>query len=165
MRTLTIKQPFASLITSGIKTIETRSRRTHIRERILIHSAMSFDKRLLVYDSDGYGAWPYIDTLLERRGARWHVEGEYSDTYTRLPLSAIIGSVEIVDCIPADQWIEEHCGKGNVDKHEIYEREFYLGDMDSDRFCWVLKNPIEFENPVPIRGKQGFWNYNRDIIL
>lgn len=41
MRILAIKQPWASLITEGIKTIEVRSRPTNIREKIAIYATRS----------------------------------------------------------------------------------------------------------------------------
>ena len=39
MKVLSVKQPWAYLLVSGIKDIENRPRRTHFRGRILIHAS------------------------------------------------------------------------------------------------------------------------------
>ena len=41
MKTISIKQPWASLIAHGIKDIENRSCRTNYRGRVLIHAGVS----------------------------------------------------------------------------------------------------------------------------
>lgn len=41
MKVVSIKEPFASLITHGIKKIETRSWKTNYRGKILIHSSLT----------------------------------------------------------------------------------------------------------------------------
>jgi hypothetical protein len=53
---------------------------------------------------------------------------------------SIIGSVEIIDCIKS---------KDNPNKA--------WGNM----YCyhWVLANPIEFPQPIPVKGKLSFWDY------
>jgi ASCH domain-containing protein len=40
MKCLSLRQPYASLIVSGIKTIETRTWKTNYRGKILIHAAL-----------------------------------------------------------------------------------------------------------------------------
>lgn len=51
MKALTVRQPWASLIAMGAKTIETRSWQTRYRGRILIHAAKgppTYDERTLM---------------------------------------------------------------------------------------------------------------------
>lgn len=47
MKTLTIKQPYASLIKEGIKEYEFRTWKTKYRGEILIHAGKSFDRNIL----------------------------------------------------------------------------------------------------------------------
>lgn len=47
MKTLTIKQPFASLITEGYKVYEFRSWKTKYRGEILIHAGKGIDKEAM----------------------------------------------------------------------------------------------------------------------
>lgn len=69
MRVLAVKQPWASLIKEGKKTIEVRSRPTNIREKVAIYASRS------MYDELGFGI------------------GERP-----LPRGYIIATVEIADC-------------------------------------------------------------------
>ena len=41
MRALSVRQPWAELIILGHKTIEVRSRRTHLRERVFIYAGLN----------------------------------------------------------------------------------------------------------------------------
>lgn len=45
MKALTIKQPWAYAIAAGLKTVENRTRRTHHRGDIAIHSALTVDPK------------------------------------------------------------------------------------------------------------------------
>jgi len=73
MKALSLKQPWAGLIASGEKTIETRSWRTDYRGELLICSSKFFDKSAPSY--------LFVD-------ATCHVRGE------------TICMVELVDCVP-----------------------------------------------------------------
>ena len=65
-----------------------------------------------------------------------------------LHYGAVLGTVELVDCVPVEALI----GK-------LSERERVLGDYTPGRFAWVLKNPVIFDRPIPARGFQGWWNW------
>ena len=76
MKTLTIKEPWASLIINGYKEYEFRSWKTNYRGKILIHAALSKDKKNITRFKDynlDYG------------------QGE------------IIGEATITDCIKVDE--------------------------------------------------------------
>jgi hypothetical protein len=77
MKILSVRQPWASLIASGVKDVENRTWPTKYRGAVLIHASQRADE----ISSDD----------LERRfGVRLPPE---------LPLGGIIGVVEIVDCV------------------------------------------------------------------
>jgi ASCH domain-containing protein len=77
-KALSIKQPWSELILRGDKTIEARSRRTHVRGRIQIYASLG-------------GVSPeHQARVLETYGV---------DT-SNLPRGLLVGSVEIVDCRP-----------------------------------------------------------------
>jgi hypothetical protein len=136
MKAITIKQPYASLIiesrkddpTKGIKDIENRTWPTKFRGRVLIHAGSHIPFR-------------DINQLVINRGIPcWQNEA--------YPEGAIIGSVEIVDCVidHPSIWAEKSGGKSIAYPHEMYN--------------WVLANPIKFEHPIPAKGKSSFWEYN-----
>lgn len=76
MKVLTIKQPFASLITEGYKEYEFRTWKTKYRGDILIHAGKTVDKKAMEKFKD------------------------YNLTY---PTGCIIAKVNITDCIKIDE--------------------------------------------------------------
>ena len=81
MRALSIRQPWAELILLGHKTIEVRSRRAHLRERVHIYAGLN-----------------RIEPLEEARIAQ-----EYGIDVDGLPRGVLIGTVEILGCLPLKQ--------------------------------------------------------------
>ena len=79
MKALSIKQPWAHLIVTGIKDVENRSWFTATRERVYIHTGKVFDQA-----SYNYMVGTADNILLLRK-----------EDYD---LGAIIGEVDIVDC-------------------------------------------------------------------
>ncbi len=120
MKTLSVRQPWAYLICSGLKDVENRSWRTKFRGKVLIHAPARPDQTgIREFTSEQS---KYID-----------MEGEY------YVLSAIIGSVEIVDCVQNYEsiWAAAGC------------------------LHWILKNPVLFDKPIlNVPGRLGLWNYD-----
>lgn len=136
MKTITIKQPWASLIVEGIKDIENRTWPTKYRGQVLIHAAAKGWKWIEVLNYLSEGAKAILNSF-----------GYDATWIRRLPTGAIIGSVEIVNCV--------------VNHPSIWaEKSFY--DMFEDAkptYNWVLANPIKFPEPIPAKGKLSFWDY------
>jgi len=135
MKAFTVYQPYAYAIVAGLKQYETRPRRTNIRGRVAVHAG----KAGLMQAMKGL-------TGLEMWELRAAVNFE-----TNLPLGAVVGTVEIVDCVPVEEVIPT-----------LTERERVLGDYSPGRWAWVLKNPVMFDTPIPARGKQGWWNWESE---
>lgn len=147
MKAITIKQPWASLIVHDIKDIENRTwacPKKYIGQRVLIHASKSKDKRekpLLTEEQyklaggvSGYGT---------------HIFGNRG---------AIIGSVEITDCVVnhSSIWAEktENYTVGmNPKLHENITGKKVI-------YNWVLANPVLFEKPIPAKGRLSFWEYD-----
>ena len=135
MKTITIKQPWASLICEGIKNVENRTWKTSVRGRVLTHAAsQSWDwDKLINYMT-------YMGTL-----------GAFTAKWTRKWLSnlhtgAIIGSVEIVDCV--------------INHDSIWAEKSIDGDKPT--YNWILANPILFDKPIPAKGKLSFWEFDME---
>ena len=86
MKAITIKQPWASLIVSGLKDIENRTWKTSFRGRVLIHAGKSVSKN----------GWREMSQKQIDVAANTNMIGAKFD---ELPFGAILGSVEIVDCV------------------------------------------------------------------
>ena len=129
MKAITVKNPWANLICKGIKDIENRTWKTKYRGKILIHAAKSIDKNFrcmnLMFTSE---QWKQI-SINEQQIM---VCGIFDS-------SAIIGEVEIVDCI--------------TDSNSVWALP--------NNYHWILKNAIMYDNPIiNVNGKLSLWNYS-----
>ena len=78
MRAITIHEPYATAIVTGVKRYETRPRRTNIRGLVAIHAGL---KR----------------TSLDFSKANIYLKPEY------LAYGAVVGFAEIADCVPVEE--------------------------------------------------------------
>ena len=144
MKAFTVYQPYAYAIIEGLKLNETRPRRTNIRGRVAVHAGKrhfnkgGFQEQLIA--EMAYGK------IIEEEYERGI---EHLKRATELVYGAVVGTVEIVDCVHVEEII-----------HTLSERERLLGDYSPGRFAWVMKNPVAFSMPVPAKGKQGWWNWD-----
>lgn len=142
MKTITIKQPWASLIVEGVKDIENRTWKTNFRGRVLIHAA---DKSWI---------WHKVLNYITPKMKEVFVNNRLTGKWLReLTTGSIIGSVEIVDCVinHSSVWAES-----TTVRHMGDNVSFVDGDAV---YNWVLANPIKFPEPIPIKGRLGFWDY------
>ena len=145
MKAITIKQPWASLICAGIKDIENRTWPTKYRGRVLVHAGMAKTKE----------SWPYQEPIRAYLEALGNYTGIPFSEMKRgivdscpLAFGAIIGSVEIVDCVinHTSIWAEK------TDEEAV--------DWDAKpTYNWVLAHPVRFPEPIPIKGRLSFWDY------
>jgi hypothetical protein len=142
MKVLSVKQPWASLIVSGIKDIENRTWKTSYRGELLIHASAKsagIPSELLTNDQfDSLRFGPESDLFLTELMA-----GRYIT-------SAIIGKLDLVDCVVNHPsiWAEK--------------TEMPAGTYMGEKLIWnwVLENPILFEEPIlNVKGKLNLWNY------
>lgn len=160
MNVITIQQPWASLVIEpredtslGIKDIENRTWPCpikHIGERVLIHAGMDNHLSKLKYgDTIQFMNQEQIDKVLK--------EGKQTEIFgSILPTGAIIGSVEIVDCVinHPSIWAEKSHA-WNWLRGETIPKE-----IRKTIYNWVLANPIKFPEPIPAKGKLRFWDFD-----
>ena len=142
MKAITIMQPFATLITIGVKHYETRSWTTKYRGDLLIHAGKGEDY-LFLCDRE-----PFKSIL---------------NLYD-LPLGSIIGKVTLEDCIKvkrSDMCIDNSAILENGVK--IEKDEYAFGDYTEGRYAWKLANIQKFKEPIPVKGQQRLWNYKEEI--
>ena len=137
MKAISIKQPWAYLICSGIKDVENRNWKCpqkYIGQRILIHASAKPTVK-----GNCISCWMTEDqykfiTLNISSGKRLN-DICFLEHYS----SAIIGSVKIVDCV--------------VNHPSVW--------AEKGVFNWVLSEPILYENPIEnVKGKLSFWEYD-----
>ena len=147
MKSISIKNPWAYLICAGIKDIENRTWKTKFRGRVLIHASGK-----LVYP-----------IFTKEQESKLMLHSIIGDIDFSMVTSAIIGSVEIVDCVLNHNsiWAEKTEGVTDSNTHE-----FIPNHTPKPVYNWVLKNPIMFETPIyGVKGKLSFWDYNEEITV
>lgn len=138
MKALTVRQPWASAIFWG-KDIENRSQLWGYRGQIAIHAAAT----------DSQAGW---DSPLVRDafGGRVDIEGR------TVPRSAILGTVELVDCHPDGPGCCRPWGESSYVEHG--------GRVRSNVTHLVFENAVLLDEPIPCRGALGLWTLPTDIV-
>jgi hypothetical protein len=139
MKVLSIKNPWAFWICAGIKDIENRTWRTKYRGKILIHTSLKMDSiegifKNYLNDNMKYTVKSVMNNIKD-----------YYEYYLEETCGAIIGSVEIKDCVinHPSMWAE----KSLEGFKPIYN--------------WVLENPTLLKDPIfNVKGKLNFWDYD-----
>ena len=145
-KVLSVKQPWSFLICSGIKDIENRTWKCpqkYIGEMVLIHASAKPENIKL--EMEGQATVKEIQLL---SALNYCDENEL--------YSAIIGSVEIVDCVINHPSIWAENSNGVMVGHT-----FVYKSNEKPIWNWVLANPVLFDNPIlNVKGKLGFWDYD-----
>ena len=138
MKSITITQPWATLIVLGAKHYETRTWETRHRGGLAIHAARRFpeDQRELCRQE------PFRSILRQAGYFSWF----------DLPTGAVLGTVQLTDCLPVE------------DVPPLDPTEWALGDYHPGRWAWVLAAARELPAPVPYRGMRGMYEIPADCL-
>lgn len=140
MRAISIWQPWATLLASGAKRIETRSwypRGLRSDQLVAIHAG----KRWTTQVRDLCQADPMFRRYLqlaERRGL-WSFEHP--------PLGCIVAIARFERAMPTEELASQ-----------ITQRERRFGNYGPGRFGWIFSD-VQPIRPVPLRGQQGLFEW------
>lgn len=141
MKCRSVRQPWAWAILHGGKDIENRNWRTHYRGPLAIHAGKQFD----MSESD------FADYTRGLFGEPWlGMATQFIRQYDCIgnePRGAIIGVVDLVDCLPSFR-----C------------RSPWKAGDDPDYYCWQLANPRPLAEPIPYKGALGLFELPADIV-
>lgn len=145
MKTISVQQPWAWLIMAALKKVENRSWPTDYRGRLAIHasSQLAIKSWSEILEPDGNEPVAVAEEVEL-------ADGMILPALVDLPLSAILGTVELVDCVrdtdlPPD--LQDHSFAG------------------VDCWCWVLRDPRPLDQPFPCKGKLRLWNSPPELKL
>lgn len=143
-KAISIKQPWASLIAYNIKNIENRTWKTSFRGTVYIHASAKPSGKM-------------IDLLTKEQYDYVLSKGWKSATLK--PVSAIIGEVDIVDCVinHGSIWAEQTttftCPDSGI---QIIQRG------SPKIYNWVLENAVLYKEPIlNVKGSLSFWPFNK----
>src|SRR6185312_15053079 len=170
IRTISLTQPWASLVMLGAKKIETRSwpaPKAMIGQRIAIHASKGFppDARDACLDPFFFRAlWPdmvsrgeddrplgrYIALPTEAGGWRHYAVGEIERLTGTLPRGMVLCTARLTGCWSTDRL-------ALIDRLPDAERAF--GFYGPDRWMWGLEAVEVLPEPIPARGQLGLWRW------
>ncbi len=136
MKTISLLQPWASLVVMGVKIIETRSWRTNYRGELLIHASSGKKGSVLAKEP------PFKN---------------YIPDFSLLPFSAIIGKVILDEVLPVEILFlsDEHLNTLTLEQKAF-------GDYTRGRYAWLLSGAVALPSPIYIKGALNLWEYKGD---
>jgi hypothetical protein len=150
--TLTLTQPWATLVAIGAKRIETRSWRTSYRGPLAIHAAKSFPQEC----KDLVWTKPFYEALIQRDVPAgddhpYFEQGAKRDIFPAIPVGVVVAVCRLVDVVPTE-WL--------VTRSEpISAQERALGNYSHGRFGWLLEDIRPLREPIPAKGALGLWQW------
>jgi hypothetical protein len=140
MKAISLWQPYATFMHHSLKWVETRGWPTRFRGDLAICSA----KRNWMPGEFGEG----VEQVAQLITRAWYQSNKFKHPSRRpllFPMGYVLCLVEVVDCVP-------------VEKFKPSPLEGLLGDYTPGRFAWVTRNLRTLKQPVPVCGRQGFFN-------
>ncbi len=136
IKVLSLKEPFATLIKTGIKKVETRSWPTNYRGELYIHASIS------------------RSTLNEK-----NIEFKKLIQNLEYQPSYIICKCNLTDCIYMTKEYVENMKKTNY-------QEYLCGEYKEGRYAWILENIEPLSIPFKAKGQLSIWTfYPEDEIM
>jgi hypothetical protein len=140
MKCLSVMQPWASLIVTGEKKIETRSWSTNYRGWLLIHASRKWEKE----QKDLCLQEPFFTSLLN------HFKNGVSPILGTC--GCIIGAVKLTDCHLTNAYCTQDA------------KELRFGDFSQGRYEWRLEQPHPLAVPVRHKGNVGLFEVENECI-
>lgn len=129
MKVLSLTQPYAALICSGTKRVETRSWKTNYRGPLYIHASKTKIKKEILANQELMQLVP-----------------------DDISYGAILCKCDLVDCfVMTKDYVEDM-------KQNHYE-EYLCGEYKEGRYAWVLENVEVLQEKISASGHLGIWNY------
>lgn len=161
IKTLSLTQPWATLIAIGAKRIETRSWYTPYRGRIAIHAAKGLIKG---------GRREMIRICYERPFAAALKAAGLSPftAIDALPYGKVLATATLIDCVPtyrpgianapgAPQFVLTRGDRSWAVPPEQPELSF--GDYTPGRYAWLLDDVQVLPEPIPAVGHLSLWEW------
>lgn len=158
-----MQQPWATLVTRGAKTTETRGRHTSERGTVLVLAT-----RTIVPFTDAPAPWQVLGDLLGVSPI--HLADPDDELGAGLQRGKVIGAVDIVDSVRASQTVPN----ATVDRSRgwtpwagnswlVHNEQFPLGDFGPGRRVWLLERGQHFEQGIICRGMPGMFAAPPDV--
>lgn len=159
MKTLTLTQPYATLVAIGAKLIETRSWDTRYRGPLAIHAAAGYGKGGVRAHKELCGTEPFC-SVLNAAAARWLAErSDLRDMVEHpfMPMGAIIAVCRLTAIYRiTEQGVEDFCPQPPAN-------EIAFGDYSPGRYAWLLTDVHALATPIRCKGTLGLWEWQGSL--
>jgi len=154
VKCVSLTQPWASLVASGAKKIETRSWRTSYRGLLAIAASKGFPRA----DREVCDDEPFAEALALAGCTSWR----------DLPRGAIVAVCRLDACVPTTlsnggRNVTWHSGGWHVGDTWLSSTEYMFGDYAPNRYVWLLDDVRMLPAPIPCRGALGLWTVPAEI--
>jgi activating signal cointegrator 1 len=146
IRTLTLTEPWSSLVASGAKKLETRTWSPHHTGLIAIHSSQQF-----CWDDEFYCYNPHFEQALAQAGYQSDRSRRKRKERWSFPYGKVIAIAWLSDSYQLDPLVFT----GDLPPEP--ERSF--GNYAPGRYVWLLPYVYRLVTPIPARGWQMLWNW------
>lgn len=140
VRTITLWQPWASLMAIEAKKFETRHWATAYRGPLAIHAAKTKKGRASCHR--------LITNTLTHAG--------YA-TFDHLPFGCVLALMNLKDIYSTDTLMKPRPISPMSMARFVTEKEIAFGDWSDGRYAWEMEMVHRYDPPIPARGYQGFW--------
>lgn len=140
MKALSLKQPWATLVATEAKKIETRSWQTSYRGPLAIHASKTWNRG----SGDTCILWPFHHAL--RRAG---VKIVYREKPRDLPFGAVIAICQLIDVQPITTEL--------IAQLSVWE--YAVGHYEVGRYAWYLDEVKPLDRPIAATGRQGLWDW------
>jgi hypothetical protein len=176
VKTLSVKQPYATLICAGVKRVENRTWKTDYRGRLLIHASG---------DSWAYPDFNMLPEKLQENIMPWVGIDDWSDApdtiknYTLLLEKTFnFYGKDYDEQEPPQEWLKEAVKKygffltsqaiiGEVTLSDIVANLHDLDNDDTDFaepgcYYWIMDDPVLYEKPIiNVMGHLKLWSFDK----
>lgn len=172
MRCLSLYEPWASLMSLGVKRVETRSWSTSYRGKVAIHASKHFtrEEKELCFE-DGFYEPLHAAGLVEMEPEITHFrlqKGMFDVGmvgHFRLFFGAIIALGELVDVYRTEDVVFNPVGFRQSGKKILLKRdERHFGNYEDGRFAWVFENMVRLPQTIQLRGQPSLWTLDEDVV-
>lgn len=153
MKAVSLWQPWASLWCSPRKIHETRGRTLRYRGWLAVHAAKFDACRDIVKHQTHEQMAPLVAILEDEYGGHWSRD---------LPRGAIIGAVNIIDCLPTQDVVRARIESRYADIADLDDAT--CGNFEPGRFAWRRGEFKLLPQPVPYRGMQSLFDVPDDLF-
>jgi hypothetical protein len=152
MKAVTLYVPHALLIPYGWKEVETRDWYTGYRGPLAIHAA----KRYTPEEVADVARMQEITRKIDTGDTRMHTWG----AVVRPSLGCIVATCVLEACLPTS--LVEYKAKQLKRYFEPklgWAVERQMGNYETGRWAWILRDVVPWRMPVPARGQRKLWDW------